>query len=119
VTGPFATATIFAALAMAAWAVVLIAVNRPINRWFLGGAALLELMLVAFAVGGIVQMLGSERDFARTEFVAYLVATAGIPPAAAWWMRNERGRGGTAVLLVVFLVTPVLVLRVQQVWAGV
>ena len=53
----------------------------------------------------------------RAEFVIYLLACVAVPAAAAWgW--GERGRAGTAVLAVGFLIMPVMVIRVQQVWAG-
>jgi len=78
----------------------------------------LEALLVGFLVGGIVQMLGSHRHFARAEFVLYLVASMAIPPAVVAWGWGERSRAGTAVVAVGFLIMPVMVIRVQQVWAG-
>jgi hypothetical protein len=117
-TGPFATAIIAVSLLLFAWAVVLVVLNRPPGRLLLIGTALLEVMLVAFAVGGIVQMLGTDHDFARLEFVGYLLAVAGVVPAAAWWIRGEESRAGSAVLAVVFALMPVLIVRVQQVWEG-
>ena len=78
----------------------------------------MELMLVVFLVGGIVQMVGSDQTFARAEFVGYLLGCVAIPPIAAIWASGEKSRAGTAVIAVAFLITPVMVLRVQQVWAG-
>jgi hypothetical protein len=118
VTGPFATAIIVASLLLCAWTLVLVIINRPPGRalWIaLGG---LEALLLVFLVGGVVQMLGSERDFARLEFVLYLLACAAVVPAAAWWVRGEVSRAAAGVLTVVLLVLPVMVVRVQQVWAG-
>ncbi|MCX6431533.1 MAG: hypothetical protein NTX29_01670 [Actinobacteria bacterium] len=117
-TGPFATAIIVASLLLCGWAVVLVIANRAPGRALLAAGAVLELLLVAFLVGGIVQMVGSERDFARAEFVGYLLACAAVIPVAAWWVRDEKSRAAAGVLAVVFLVLPVLVIRVQQVWAG-
>jgi hypothetical protein len=117
-TGPFATAIIVVSLLLFAWAVVLVIVNRPPGRLLIGGAAVLEVMLIAFAVGGIVQMVGTDRGFARLEFVGYLLAVAAVVPAAVWWIRGEESRAGSAVLAVVFGLMPVLVVRVQQVWEG-
>ena len=37
-------------------------------------------------------------------------------PAAAWWALGEPSRAGTAGLIVVGLVLPVLVLRLEQIW---
>ena len=118
VTGPYALAITGVALLLAAWAFGLVVVNRQPRIALLAGAAVLEALLIGFLVGGIAQMLGSHRVFARAEFVIYLLACVAIPPAAAAWGLGERGRAGTAVLAAAFLIMPVMVLRVQQVWAG-
>lgn len=117
-TGTFASAVIVASLALAAWALVLVIVNRPPGRSLLVATCGLEALLLVFLVGGIVQMVGSDRDFARLEFVLYLIACAGVLPLAAWWVRGEVSRAAAGVLTVVLLVLPVMVVRVQQVWAG-
>jgi hypothetical protein len=118
VTGPYATAIIVVALALAAWALVLVVANRAPGLSLQIGAAVLEAMLLGFLVGGIVQMVRSSHDFARAEFVGYLLGCVVIPPLAVGWAWAERSRSGTAVLAIAFLVMPVMVLRVQQVWAG-
>ena len=117
-TGPYATVVIVVALALAVWTLLLVALDRPPSLAVFGGAVLLELMLLVFAVGGIVQMIGSHHAFARWEFVGYLLALLLVPVAAVGWGWGEKTRSGTAVIAVGFLVVPVLVLRVQQVWAG-
>jgi hypothetical protein len=48
----------------------------------------------------------------------YLLGCLAIPPAAFVWAWGDKSRGGTAVIALAFLITPVMVLRVQQVWAG-
>ena len=118
VTGPYATVIIVVALVLAVWAFVLVAANRPPNLSILAGAAVLEALLVGFLVGGVVQMLTSHHSFAKAEFVGYLVACVLIPPAGFVWGWGEKTRSGTAVLAVAFLIMPVMVVRVQQVWAG-
>jgi len=118
VTGAYATAVIVVALALALWTLVLVALNRAPSLPLLGGAVLLELMLLVFAVGGVVQMVGAHHTFARWELVGYLLALLLVPVAAVGWGWGEKTRSGTAVIAVGFLVVPVLVLRVQQVWAG-
>ena len=117
-TGPYATAIVIASLLLAAWAVVLLIANRAPDRVLVGAAAVLELAVVVFVVGGIASMVGTDHDFARAEFVCYLLACVAIVPAAVWWMKDEKSRAASGVLAVVFLVLPFLVLRVQQVWAG-
>ena len=106
------------ALLLAAWAFGLVLANRPPGISLLAGGALLEALLIGFLIGGIVQMARSNRDFARAEFVGYLLACVAIPPVAVGWGWGERSRAGTAVLAVGFVIMPVMVIRVQQVWAG-
>ncbi|MBI1352647.1 MAG: hypothetical protein GC156_16220 [Actinomycetales bacterium] len=117
-TGPYATLVIAVSLLLAAWALVQLLVNRPPGPplWFALG--FLELLLLVFLVGGIVQMFGSDRDFARVEFVLYLLGLVALVPLASWWVRDEKSRAAAGVLLVVLLVVPVMIVRVQQVWAG-
>ncbi len=117
-TGWYATTVIAVALALAVWTFVLVALDRPPSLAVFGAAVLLELMLLVFAVGGVVQMVGASHAFAKWEFVGYLLALLLVPVAAVGWGWGEKTRSGTAVIAVGFLVVPVLVLRVQQVWAG-
>lgn len=118
-TGTFATVIIVASLVIALWAAIHLIINRPINRYLRSSMVVLAALFIVFAIGGIVQMMGSTRDFARAEFVGYLVLSPLIPLGAWWWVRGDSSRAGSAVLLVVALVMPVLVIRIQQVWAGV
>lgn len=117
-TGPYAVAIMVVGLVLAAWALVLVIINRPPGVALLAGAAVLEALLIGFLIGGIVQMAGSDRHFARAEFVLYLLACVAIPPIAMAWGLGERTRAGTVVVAIGFLIMPVMVLRVQQVWAG-
>ena len=117
-TGPYAVAIMVVALVLALWAFLLVLADRPPGAPLLAGAAVLEALLIGFLIGGVAQMLSSRHQFARVEFVLYLVASVVIPPAAVAWAWGERTRAGTAVLAVGFLIMPVMVLRVQQVWAG-
>ena len=113
-TGIYATVITVVALLFAGWALISAAMNRRPTLLLFAAAVLLELLLLVFAVGGIVQMAGSSRQFARAEFVGYLLGCLAIPPLAFYW-----ARGGTLVIALAFLITPVMVLRVQQVWAGI
>ena len=106
------------ALALAAWALGFVVVNRLPGVPLLAGEAVFEALLIGFLIGGIAQMIGSHRHFARAEFVMYLLACVAIPPAATAWGWGERSRAGTAVIALAFLIMPVMVIRVQQVWAG-
>lgn len=117
-TGLFATATIVVSLVMAAWALVHLIIGRPMSRALHASQLVLVALFVVLAIGGIVQMIGSDRDFARLEFVGYLLLSPLIPLGSWWWTRGDTTRIGSAIVMVVGLVMPVLVLRIQQVWAG-
>ena len=118
VTGPYATVITVVALLFAASTLVLAAANRHPGVPLLVAGGLLEALLVVFAVGGVVQMIGSRHDFARVEFVGYLLGCVAIPPIAFVWAWGERSRAGAFVIALAFLITPIMILRVQQVWAG-
>lgn len=117
-TGPYATAIIVVSLLLALWAAVLVIMNRPPGRALWIGLGALEVLLIGFLVGGVVQMLGTDRDLPRLEFVLYLLGCAAIVPLAGWWVRDEKSRAAAGVLTVVLVVLPVMIVRVQQVWAG-
>ncbi len=116
--GPLPALVTIVSLVLAAWALVQVIRNRPVGRGLLVGVGVLEVALVALLITGIVQMLGSDHDFSRATFVGYLVGAVAIPPVAAAWSMDETDRYGTTVLLVALLVMPVMVLRLQQIWAG-
>ncbi len=118
-TGPYATVVIVASLLLALWCGVLLIANRPPNRPLWVGLGLLEALLIGFLGWGLASMLARTTDFARLEFALYLLGVAAIVPLAGWWIRAEKSRAAAAVLLVVLLVVPVMVVRVQQVWASV
>ena len=102
-TGWYATAIIVISLLLVLWAGILLVIKRQPD--------------LILACGG-VQMVGSDRDFARAEFVGYLFACLVVLPAAFLWARGERSRAGLVVIAVAYLLLPILILRVQQVWAG-
>jgi hypothetical protein len=117
-----ATTLTFVALGAALWGVVLMAVGRPllINRWhglgLLGVVALLELGLLAQAVVGVVNLIGTDREVDAFSFLGYLVGPVLILPLAAFWSLAERTRWGPGVLVIGCLTVPVLIVRLRQVW---
>ena len=117
-TGWYATSIIVIALIFACWGLILILRNRRPDLFLAAGGVLIELLVIGFLVGGIVQMINSDRDFARAEFVCYLITCTAVLPAAFIWARSEKSRAGLAVIIVAYLVLPILIIRVQQVWAG-
>lgn len=115
---PLQIALVVTALALAVVATAYVVADRPTGPVLLTGLAVLESGLLAQAVLGIVQLAGTERDVDGLVFVGYLLGTLLFVPVAAFWALGERSRAGTAALIVLGLVVPVLVLRVQQVWDG-
>ena len=87
------------ALVLAAWAFGLVLANRPFGVPLLAGGAGLEALLIVFLIGGIVPMIESHREFARAEFVLYLLACVAIPPAAAAWGWGSRAGRARPFLL--------------------
>ena len=118
-TGLFANAIIVVSLVLAGWAFVLAALGKLPNVALLAGAALLELMLLIFVIGGIVQMVQTDHSFSKLEFLAYLLGCLVIPPLGIAWSWGEKSRSGMVVIAIAFLIMPIMILRVQQVWAGV
>jgi hypothetical protein len=118
----FATVLTFGALAVAAWSAVLVVAGRPatVDRWhglaLFGAAALLELGLLAQAVVGLVNLVGTERQVDGLTFAGYLVGALLVLPLAGFWALAERTRWGSAVMVVGCLVVPVLIVRLRQLW---
>jgi hypothetical protein len=114
-----ATVLIVAALLGALWSLVLLLLSRPVGKiYLLGFLTLVEIALAVQAVLGIVHLAQGHRHVQGVTFVCYLIAALLILPAAAWWSLTERSRWGMGVLLVACLVIPVMIVRMNQIWAG-
>lgn len=114
----FATALIIAALAVALWSLGLVVLNKPPNTATIGLLALLELALLGQVVLGIVNLATTDRDVTGATFVGYLIGSLLIIPVTTFWALAERTRWGTAVLVFGCLVIPVLIVRLNQIWAA-
>lgn len=112
------------ALVGAAWAVALIAMNKPllpVTKPKLGLAAVLALLeagLLAQAVIGIVKLTGLDREIDKFSFVGYLVGPVVILPLALMWSAAERTRWSGGALAIACLSVPVMIVRLGQIWAG-
>lgn len=115
---PLQTGVVALALALAVLVLVLLVLDRRPPTWALAGVGVVELLLLAQLVVGIVQLAAGEQQVSGLTFVGYLVGSLVVLPLAVLWSLGEPGRGGTGVLLVGLLVVPVLVLRLQQIWAA-
>ncbi|MDO8731010.1 MAG: hypothetical protein Q7L55_00305 [Actinomycetota bacterium] len=117
-TGLYANILIGVYLTLAAWTIVHAIMKTNFTRVLLGAMLLAELLQLIFTIGGISQMLSSGHPVPQAEFIGYLLGMLVIPPVALWWARGDTPRIGAGIMCTVYLVMPVLVLRVQQVWAG-
>ncbi|MCR2813436.1 hypothetical protein NQ166_05185 [Microbacterium sp. zg.Y1090] len=82
-----------------------------------GSLALLELLLIAQVVIGIVSPLaGNPASGSLLEFWVYLVSAVLLPPAAAAWALIERSRWSTVIMGVAALSVAVMVWRMEVIW---
>lgn len=116
VGGLLATATIVLSLVLAGWALVAAVRNRPPDRVQLAGLAALELALLALAVVALLALGGGERPGEPGAFFGYLVTLVCLPPLAWVLARMEPTRWGSAIVCAICVVTPVVVVRLQQTW---
>ena len=105
-------------LVPALWAAVLVLRNKGIDMVLLIGAAVVEVAVLVQLVVGVVALVGSHHDISTVTFLGYLIGAVLIPPIGVAWGVGEKNRYGSAVLLVTFLVIAVMVLRLEQIWAG-
>jgi hypothetical protein len=108
------TAVIIASLALAAWGALTAVLDRPAGRSHEAGAALVELGLVALAVGAVAGMVSGDGPAEPAVFVGYLITTLALLPAGVIMARMEPTRWGSAIIAGAALVVPVLIVRLQQ-----
>jgi hypothetical protein len=82
-----------------------------------GALALLELLLIAQIVIGIVAPLaGNPPTGSLLEFWVYAVSVVLLPPAAVLWALLERSRWSTVIMGIAALAVAVMVWRMQVIW---
>jgi hypothetical protein len=114
-----AVTLIIGALVLAGLALVTAALDRRVGVLLLGAAALGEAGLLVQVVWAIVRLSGGARPAGGMPvFIGYLAGSLVILPVAALWGLGERSRWGAVVVAAGFLVTAVLIVRMQQVWHG-
>ncbi|WFE42774.1 hypothetical protein [Micromonospora sp. WMMD998] len=116
VDGFLATLAIVLSLAVAVWALVAAVRQRPPDRVQFAGLAVVELALLALTVVALVALGGGDRPGEPGAFFGYLVTLVCLPPLAWVLARMEPTRWGSAIVCAVCLVTPVVVVRLQQTW---
>lgn len=114
----FAVAVAVTSLFVAAWSFLLAARDREPQRALLTGLAVVEVLLVAQLVIGVVLLIGGGKPGNLVTFLAYLIGALVIIPAGAAWALAERSRSSTVILGVACLAIPVMVLRLHEIWGG-
>jgi hypothetical protein len=113
-----ATTIIVAALVVAGFSGLMALLDRPPGLLQLLGLALVEAVLLVQAVVAMGRVFTGDRPDALATFVGYLLTAVLIPPLAALLGMAERTRWGSVIIAVAFLVVPMLVVRLQQVWSS-
>lgn len=84
-----------------------------------GSLALVEaLLLVQLACAIAGPLAGNSPRGDPIELWMYLVTAIIIPPAAVFWGLIERTRWSTVIMGIAALSVAVMVVRMQQIWAG-
>ncbi|GLY87696.1 hypothetical protein [Actinoallomurus iriomotensis] len=106
-------------LVLAGLSLVMTALDRRVGRLLLAAAVLGEAGLLVQVVWAIVRLAASARPAGGMAiFIGYLAGSLVILPVAAAWGLAERTRWGPAVVAAGFLVSAILIVRMQQVWHG-
>lgn len=116
-----ATAVIIVALLAATGTAGLALLRRRLGQAALGGLAAVELLALVQVVAAVVLLAGGERgagDLVVVEFVGYHLATLLVLPAGVAWTRADRSRWSPLVVTVAALALAVMVVRLNQLWAG-
>ena len=113
----FTTVAVVVAAVAALLAVVLGLAGRKPSDVVLAGPALLEVLLLAQAVIGLVApFVGNPPTGSAIEWWAYLIAALIIPPAAIFWALTERTRWAVVVVGVACFAVAVMFVRMQIIW---
>ena len=116
VNGAVPTTIIVAGLALAAYALLMTALNRRMGFGLLAALGVLEILLLVLVGLVVAQLAGGGRPASLPTLIGYLIATPFIPLAAGFWGAMERSRWGPAVIAVAGLIAAVLMVRLHEIW---
>lgn len=102
------------ALALAAWALLMSALDRPPGRVQFVGTVVVTLAVVVFTIAKGTSGGGHWNAL----FIGYTLTALLLPPAAWIVARLEPTRYGSMIVGFAALVVPVLALRMGQVWVA-
>ena len=114
--GVVATTIIVAGLALAAYALLMTALNRRMSAPMLVALGVLEILLLVEVGIVVAKLADGGRPAGLPTLIGYLVAIPVVPLVAAYWGLVERSRWGPAVVAVAGLVAAVLMVRLNQIW---
>ncbi|WP_328605883.1 hypothetical protein OG943_38775 [Amycolatopsis sp. NBC_00345] len=114
----FAVVVAVVALLVALWSFVQSLRDRLPDTLLLVALGVVELLLVAQLVVGIVLLASGEKPGSVATYLAYLIGSLVVLPVGAMWALAERSRSSTVVLGIACLAIPVMVLRLNEVWSG-
>jgi hypothetical protein len=116
VNGVVATTIIVVGLALAGYALLMTARNRPMGTSLLIALGVLEILLLVQVGVVVAKLAGGGHPGSLATLIGYLIAMPLVPLAAAFWGALERSRWGPAVIAVAGLVAAVLMARLHQIW---
>jgi hypothetical protein len=116
VNGVVPTTIIVAGLALAAYALLMTALNRRMGIGLLAALGVLEILLLVLVGLIVAKLAGGGRPASLATLIGYLIAMPLVPVAAAFWGLLERSRWGSAVVAVAGLVAAVLMVRLHEIW---
>jgi hypothetical protein len=90
--------------------------RRRIGLVHVGGAVLLEALLVVQAVIVGIALIGGERPEDPATFISYLVGVLLVPVAGLLWARTEPTRWAGTVIAVAGATVAVMVWRLLKLW---
>ena len=116
VNGAVPTTIIVAGLALAAYALLMTALNRRMGIGLLAALGVLEILLLVLVGLIVAKLAGGGRPASLGTLIGYLIAMPLVPLAAGFWGLLERSRWGSAVVAVAGLVAAVLMVRLHEIW---
>jgi len=116
VNGVVPTTIIVAGLALAAYALLMTALNRRMGIGLLAALGVLEILLLVLVGLIVAKLADGERPASLATLIGYLIAMPLVPVAAGFWGLLERSRWGSAVVAVAGLVAAVLMVRLHEIW---
>jgi len=116
VNGIVPTTIIAAGLALAAYALLMTALNRPMGDSLIIALGVLEVLLLVQVGLVVAKLVGGPHPADLATLIGYLCAIPIVPVAAVFWGLVERSRWGSAVAAVAGLVAAILMVRLHQVW---